>query len=127
MPLRVRGTARRTIRLADDGASVEILDQTRLPFEVVVCPLRTVGDAADAIARMRVRGAPLIGVTAAYGLWLALRQDPGDANLAAACKELLSTRPTAVNLAAALDAMRAEIAPLPPSERAEAADRKSVV
>jgi len=119
--LRIRGVARRTIRLADDGCSVEILDQTRLPFEVVVRELRTLADAAEAIACMRVRGAPLIGVTAAYGLCLALRQDPGDANVAAACKELLATRPTAVNLAAALDAVRAEVLSLPLPERAAAA------
>jgi methylthioribose-1-phosphate isomerase len=119
--LRIRGVARRTIRAEDDGAAVEILDQTRLPFEVVVRELRTLEDAAEAIARMRVRGAPLIGVTAAYGLGLALRGDASDAALADACKELLATRPTAVNLAAALDALCAELRPLPPRERAAAA------
>ncbi len=119
--MRIRGVARRTIRLADDGSSVEILDQTRLPFEVVVRPLRTLADAAEAIARMRVRGAPLIGVTAAYGLCLALRRDPSDAALGAACKQLLATRPTAVNLAAALDVLCAEVLPLPQAERAQAA------
>jgi len=119
--LRIRGVERRTIRAADDGASVEILDQTRLPFEVVVRELRTLADAAEAIASMRVRGAPLIGVTAAYGLGLALRCDASDAAIAAACKELLATRPTAVNLAAALDAVFAELLPLPPPERAAAA------
>ena len=119
--MRIRGVARRTIRAAGDGASVEILDQTRLPFEVVVRELRTLADAAEAIASMRVRGAPLIGVTAAYGLCLALRRDASDAAIGAACKELLATRPTAVNLAAALDALAAELSPLPPAERAAAA------
>src|SRR5262245_66204365 len=70
---------------------------------------------------MRVRGAPLIGVTAAYGLGLALRRDASDAAIAAARKEPLATRPTAVNLAAALDAVAAELVPLPPPERAAAA------
>jgi methylthioribose-1-phosphate isomerase len=118
--MRIRGVARRTIRVADDGFAVEILDQTRLPFEVVWRELRTLADAAEAIATMRVRGAPLIGVTAAYGLCLALRRDASDAALDAACKELLATRPTAVNLEAALGAMRAELAPLRPSERVAA-------
>jgi methylthioribose-1-phosphate isomerase len=119
--VRLRGADRRTLELAPDGWSVEVLDQTRLPFEVVVRELRSLADAVEAIAAMRVRGAPLIGVTAAYGLCLALRRDPSDAALAAACKELLATRPTAVNLAAALDAMRAAVAGLPPGERAAAA------
>jgi methylthioribose-1-phosphate isomerase len=119
--VRAAGAWRRTIRVADDGQAVEILDQTRLPFEVVVRELRTLADAAEAIARMRVRGAPLIGVTAAYGLCLALREDDSDASLAAACKELLATRPTAVNLAAALEAVSAEVLALPPGERAAAA------
>jgi methylthioribose-1-phosphate isomerase len=119
--MRIGGAERRTIRLAADGSSVEILDQTRLPFEVVVRELCTLADAAEAIARMRVRGAPLIGVTAAYGLCLALRADPSDAAFDAGCKELLATRPTAVNLAAAVAAMRAALLPLPPRERAAAA------
>src|SRR5262247_3862112 len=119
--MRIRGVDRRTIRLREDGRAVEILDQTRLPFEVVFHELATLADAAEAIASMRVRGAPLIGVTAAYGLCLALRRDPGDAAIEAACKELLATRPTAVNLSAALDAVRAEVLALPPRERAAAA------
>ncbi len=119
--MRIRGVAQRSIRLAPDGWTVEILDQTRLPFEVVVRELRSLDDAVEAIASMRVRGAPLIGVTAAYGLCLALRKDAGDAAVAAACKELLATRPTAVNLAAALDGMGAAVRHLPPRERAAAA------
>ena len=119
--MRIRGVERRTLQVGPDGWSVEILDQTRLPFEVVVHELRSLADAAEAIARMRVRGAPLIGVTAAYGLCLQLREDASDAALASACKDLLSTRPTAVNLAAALDAMRAAVLDLAPRERAAAA------
>src|SRR5262247_1890870 len=123
--MRIRGVDRRTIRLREDGRAVEILDQTRLPFEVVFHELATLADAAEAIASMRVRGAPLIGVTAAYGLCLALRADPSDAALDAACKELLATRPTAVNLAAALERMRVAVAPLAPAARAEAAFREA--
>jgi methylthioribose-1-phosphate isomerase len=119
--LRIRGEQRRTIEVGSDGWCVEILDQTRLPFEVVVRELRSLGDAAEAIASMRVRGAPLIGVTAAYGLCLQLRADASDAALDSACKDLLSTRPTAVNLAAALESMRAAVLHLAPGKRAAAA------
>jgi methylthioribose-1-phosphate isomerase len=119
--LRIGGTQRRTLEVGPDGWCVEILDQTRLPFEVVVRELRSLADAAEAIASMRVRGAPLIGVTAAYGLCLALRADASDAALESACKDLLATRPTAVNLAAALDALRAAVRELPPRERTRAA------
>jgi methylthioribose-1-phosphate isomerase len=119
--LRIRGQTRRTLEVGRDGWSVEIVDQTRLPFEVVVRELRSLADAAEAIASMRVRGAPLIGVTAAYGLCLQLREDASEAALASACKTLLATRPTAVNLAAALDAMRSALVDLAPGERAAAA------
>ena len=119
--MRIRGQQRRTLEVGPDGWCVEILDQTRLPFEVVVRELRSLADAAEAIASMRVRGAPLIGVTAAYGLCLQLREDASDAALESACKDLLATRPTAVNLAAALDAMRAALRELPPRERVAAA------
>ncbi len=119
--MRIRGQQRRTLEVGADGWCVEILDQTRLPFEVVVRELRSLGDAAEAIATMRVRGAPLIGVTAAYGLCLQLREDASDAALDSACKGLLSTRPTAVNLAAALESMRAAVIDVAPGERAAAA------
>jgi methylthioribose-1-phosphate isomerase len=119
--MRIRGVAQRTIRLAADGAAVEILDQTRLPFEVVVRELRSLADAVEAIAAMRVRGAPLIGVAAAYGVALAMRADASDAALAAACKELRAARPTAVNAAWALEAMRAELAGAPQASRARRA------
>jgi methylthioribose-1-phosphate isomerase len=119
--VRIRGVPQRTIRPAADGAAVEILDQTRLPFEVVVRTLRTLDDAVEAIAAMRVRGAPLIGVAAAYGVALALRADPSDASLARACGALLAARPTAVNAAWALAAAREALAPRPPAERARAA------
>jgi methylthioribose-1-phosphate isomerase len=123
--VRVGGEATRTIWPGDDGASVRIIDQTRLPHAFETAELRSLADAARAIRTMQVRGAPLIGVTAAYGVCLALRDDPGDASLARACEVLLATRPTAVNLRAALDAMRETLAPLPPSERVAAAWRRA--
>lgn len=105
----------------DDGWTVEVLDQRRLPHRVEIRRLQTLADAAHAIREMVVRGAPLIGVTAAYGLSLALRADPSDAGLAAAYDTLLATRPTAVNLRWGLDEIRGAVAPLPPAERADAA------
>jgi methylthioribose-1-phosphate isomerase len=82
--LRIKGKAYRTIWPGADGVSVEIIDQTRLPHEFVVARLSTLAEAAHAIRAMLVRGAPLIGATAAYGLWLGLRVDPSDEGLARA-------------------------------------------
>jgi methylthioribose-1-phosphate isomerase len=123
--VRVGGVARRSIWLAEDGFGVEIIDQTRLPFEFVIARLTQLADAAEAIRTMQVRGAPLIGVTAAYGLCLALRVDASDAALGAAGEELLATRPTAINLRWALDEMSAALRALPVSERVEAAYAKA--
>jgi methylthioribose-1-phosphate isomerase len=123
--VRVGGVAQRSIWLADDGFTVKIIDQTRLPFEFVVARLAQLGDAVEAIRTMQVRGAPLIGVTAAYGLCLALRADASDAALEAAPEELLATRPTAVNLRWALDEMREALRRLSPSERVAAAYAKA--
>jgi methylthioribose-1-phosphate isomerase len=117
--------AQRTIRVAPDGVTVEIIDQTRLPFELRIAKLASLEAAAEAIASMRVRGAPLIGVTAAYGVCLALRADASDASLAAACARLLATRPTAVNLAWALAEMRAALACVAPAERVARAYAKA--
>jgi methylthioribose-1-phosphate isomerase len=100
---------------------VEIVDQTRLPHARVTVSLASGGDAAHAIRAMQVRGAPLIGATAAYGLALVLRADPSDAGLAAGYALLVATRPTAVNLRWALDRVRARAAPLAPAARAAAA------
>ena len=116
--MKVQGRPYRTIWPGADGASVEIIDQTRLPHAFVVARLQSLGEAAEAIRSMRVRGAPLIGATAAYGLWLALREDASDAALRAACAALLATRPTAVNLRWALERMTGWLAVLPPPERA---------
>jgi methylthioribose-1-phosphate isomerase len=104
-----------------DGLAVEIIDQTRLPHGFAWVSLTSVGAAAQAIATMQVRGAPLIGVTAAYGVALAMRADPSDAHLEVAATQLAATRPTAVNLCWALDEMRRHLAGVAPSARAEAA------
>jgi methylthioribose-1-phosphate isomerase len=119
--MRVAGTPYRTIWLASDGWAVEVIDQTRLPHEFERVRLETVDHAARAIRDMVVRGAPLIGATAAYGIALALRRDPADRSLDAAARTLRATRPTAVNLARAITVMRDHVGPLPPAARAEAA------
>jgi methylthioribose-1-phosphate isomerase len=121
--LKVAGIHHRTIWLATDARSVEIIDQTALPAEFRVVRLESLEDAARAIRTMQVRGAPLIGVTAAYGLCLALRADRSAAALAAARATLLATRPTAVNLSWALDRMVAAVESVPPGEAVATAYR----
>ncbi|MCI0468280.1 MAG: S-methyl-5-thioribose-1-phosphate isomerase [Beijerinckiaceae bacterium] len=117
----VQGKAFRTIWPARDGAAVEFIDQTRLPHEFKIVSITTVSEAALAIMDMQVRGAPLIGVAAAYGLALAMGAEPSDANLDAACAALAATRPTAVNLQWALAEMRFHLIDLPASRRGPAA------
>ncbi|HUR58351.1 MAG TPA: S-methyl-5-thioribose-1-phosphate isomerase [Opitutaceae bacterium] len=124
--MNVHGRPTRTIWPSADGAAVEIIDQTRLPHAFITVRLATLDDAARAIRDMLVRGAPLIGATAAWGLWLGLRTDASDAGLAHAHVTLLATRPTAVNLRWALDRVRAHVAPLAPEARAAAARRLAV-
>lgn len=119
--MRVAGRHHRSISLATDGWSVEVIDQTRLPFEFELRRLQTLEDAAQAISAMIVRGAPLIGVTAAYGVALAMRADPGDAALDRAVKVLGATRPTAVNLHWALARMAGALRPLAPQARVRCA------
>lgn len=117
--MNVNGTPTRTIRPLEstEMRGVEIIDQTRLPHEFVTRVLSTPEEAAEAIAVMRVRGAPLIGATAAYGLALAAHRDASDAALKAAADLLVATRPTAVNLKWAVDRVMAELLKLPVSER----------
>ncbi len=110
-----------TLVAAADRSAIEILDQGALPHEVRFVRVTTLAAAAHAISAMQVRGAPLIGVAAAYGLALALTQCADDAALEHALSTLAATRPTAVNLAWALARLRALIAPLAPGERAAAA------
>ena len=119
--MNVDGIPYRTIWLAADGQAVEIIDQTRLPFEFVTVRLETAGQAATAIRDMWVRGAPLIGATAAYGMALAMRSDSSDSNLKAAAEMLMATRPTAVNLRWAVDAMVRLLRPLSVNARVAAA------
>jgi methylthioribose-1-phosphate isomerase len=116
--MNVNGTPTRTIAPLDDFSGVVIIDQTRLPFRYELLTLRTLAEAAEAISVMRVRGAPLIGATAAYGVALALNEG---IDLDVACKTLAATRPTAVNLAWALARMRTALAPLPVREQLMAA------
>ena len=111
----------RTIWLCADGRTVEIIDQTRLPHELVITKLQTVADAARAISTMQVRGAPLIGAAAAYGVALAIAEDPSDEGLAAATAELAQTRPTAVNLRWALAEMKSALQAVPEERRFAAA------
>jgi methylthioribose-1-phosphate isomerase len=119
--MKVSGTSMRSIWLEADGWSVAIIDQRRLPHALVTERLTNLTEAAEAIRAMHVRGAPLIGATAAYGICLALRGDASDAALDAACVTLAATRPTAINLRWALDDMRRSLAALPAERRLAAA------
>jgi len=122
--MRISGTHFRTIWVTESG-TVRVIDQSRLPFEFVTLDLETVADAARAISTMVVRGAPLIGATAAYGMALAARSNPADSHLAEAARTLQATRPTAINLAWALTRMRNVLAEAQPRERAAAALREA--
>ena len=115
----------RSIWVEEGGGAVRIIDQTRLPHEFVVTELGNLEDAAVAISSMQVRGAPLIGATAAHGMALAMHADPTDAALAEAAETLLATRPTAVNLRWAVRAMTTLLKPLPPDQRLSAARRRA--
>jgi methylthioribose-1-phosphate isomerase len=123
--MKVDGRQTRTIWLEADGWSVGVIDQTRLPHRFATVRLTTLQEAAHAIAAMQVRGAPLIGATAAYGVCLALRADPSDEMLDRAYATLLATRPTAINLKWALDEMVAAVRHRPRAERVAAAYRRA--
>ena len=118
--MKVNGEPMRSIWPIDD-ASVGVIDQSVLPHRLETRRIDSAAAAEHAIRTMVVRGAPLIGVTGAYGLALALRSDPSNEALAAAHAQLLAARPTAVNLRWALDRIRTHIAGLPPEQRAAAA------
>ena len=115
----IEGRHHRTIWPLGEGGQgpVRIIDQTRLPHDLAFVDLEGLEDAAVAIETMQVRGAPLIGATAAYGVALAVRADPSDAALEAALARLLRTRPTAVNLRWALERVGNALRPLPPERR----------
>lgn len=123
--MKVDGKHFRSIWLEPDGWSVGAIDQRRLPHEFVVARMANAADAGEAIRSMLVRGAPLIGATAAYGVALAMRADVSDAALDRACEMLVVARPTAINLKWALDEMARILRPLPPSARIEAAYKRA--
>ncbi|WP_051710872.1 S-methyl-5-thioribose-1-phosphate isomerase [Andreprevotia chitinilytica] len=104
-----------------DGAVVHVIDQTVLPHRFASRALHTLADATAAIRQMVVRGAPLIGVTGAYGIALALRDDAGDDALAAAAKALIATRPTAINLRWAVEQTAQQLRAIPAPARQHAA------
>lgn len=119
--MKIDGTPYRSVWPDKDGGAIRIIDQTRLPWALEFPRLATLAEVIHAIRAMQVRGAPLIGAVAAYGVWLALREDAGDDALARAANTLLAARPTAVNLAWAVGRVRAAVAGLAEKDRAAAA------
>ena len=123
--MKVDGNPTRTIWLEADRRAVGVIDQTQLPHRFVTLRLTTLTDAVHAIAAMQVRGAPLIGAAAAYGVALALKADASDESLERAYAALIATRPTAINLKWALDEMMAAVRNRPREERVAAAYRRA--
>lgn len=119
--MNIDGTPTRTLRAHPEQRAIDIIDQTRLPHALHWVRLHTLEQAAHAIRAMQVRGAPLIGATAAYGLAIALAEDASDTGLASAIAKLGATRPTAVNLHWALARMQGCLQPLAPAQRLSAA------
>jgi methylthioribose-1-phosphate isomerase len=123
--MKVGGKSMRTIWLEPDGWSVGVIDQTALPHRLLTARLTTLAEAAHAIRSMVIRGAPLIGATAAYGMALALREDASDEALERAYATLIATRPTAINLKWALDEIMAAVRNRPRAERTAAGYRRA--
>ncbi len=121
--MKVDGTHYRSLWWNAEREVLEIIDQRHLPYEFRTQAVETMEDFAAAIVEMRVRGAPLIGATAAYGMARAMATDPSDGHLDRAWSDLHATRPTAINLRWALDRCRAVLRPLPEAGRADAALR----
>ncbi|MCW6509166.1 S-methyl-5-thioribose-1-phosphate isomerase [Lichenifustis flavocetrariae] len=119
--MKIGDSAFRTIWCDGDSRVVNVIDQTVLPHRFAIKTLHSATDAALAIRDMTVRGAPLIGAAGAYGLALAMNQDPSDAHLQSAFDQLLVARPTAVNLRWALERMRGHLGPIAPDRRRNAA------
>jgi len=119
--LKIDGIPHRTIRFVENGAAVEVIDQTELPFRLMFRRLCSLEQFADAIRTMVVRGAPLIGATAACGIALSVREKSDDLSLSTAAETLRATRPTAVNLGWAIDRMLNILQPLPHARRPAAA------
>jgi methylthioribose-1-phosphate isomerase len=123
--MKVDGKAMRSIWLEPDGWSIGVIDQTTLPHRLSTARLSTLQEAAHAIRAMQIRGAPLIGATAAYGMCLALRHDASDESLERAYATLIATRPTAINLKWALDEIVAAVRNQPHAERTAIAYRRA--
>src|SRR5262245_41101 len=123
--MKIDGKQMRTVWVESDGASLGIIDQTLLPHRFATIRLVTLDDVARAIVTMQVRGAPLIGATAAYGLWLALPAAEYDEALNDASATLMATRRAAIDLKWALDEILAAVRNRPRAERAEAALRRA--
>lgn len=119
--MKVDGKHFRSIWLEPDGSSVSAIDQRKLPHEFVVAGIADAAAASEAIRTMLVRGAPLIGATAAFGMALAMRDDSADSNIDRAYEMLVRSRPTAINLKWALDEMVRILRPAPPEDRVRTA------
>ena len=109
---------KRSLQFSAQRGCLEIIDQTLLPHRLLVVRLRTLEEFCTAISTMQVRGAPLIGITAAYGLALSIATDASDAAIVHASDQLLETRPTAINLAWALRRVRQAMVDVTPAQRA---------
>ena len=123
--VKIDGTPYRTIWLDASSGEVQVIDQRWLPHELRIVALRSRAEFAVAIRDMWVRGAPLIGAAAAWGVAVAMREDPSDAGLSETWEVLHETRPTAINLRWALDEMVRVLRPVPPAQRAEVAARRA--
>jgi methylthioribose-1-phosphate isomerase len=119
--MKIDGKHFRSLWWNDTAETLEIIDQRWLPHELRIQPVQSMPDFVDAIVEMRVRGAPLIGATAAYGIACAMAIDPSDAHLDTAWHALDRTRPTAINLRWALERCRTALRVVAPNERAKAA------
>jgi methylthioribose-1-phosphate isomerase len=120
--MKLNGAQYRSVWREPDGA-IRIFDQTLLPWRVEILRLTDAHQVAEAISTMRVRGAPLIGAVAAFGLALSLREDASDAAMDATATMLAATRPTAINLRWALDMMLAGLRNQPRDDRVAIAER----
>ena len=115
--MNIRGNRWKSIWMEENNSCIGVINQVKLPYVFQTCILRTCDEVVEAISSMLVRGAPLIGVVAAYGLMLAMKDDPSDRNLSLAYQKLNSSRPTAVNLRWALERVSSKLFNLKPSER----------
>ena len=123
--MKIEGKNYRTIWFDEETSEVNIIDQTKLPHKFVIKKINNFNDAFNAIKKMEVRGAPLIGAMAAYGISLAVKNNPSDEALKQASTRLINSRPTAINLRWAVDIMNSELKDLPENERYPASIKKS--